>query len=254
MRGLSAGFGIVGFAGAALFLLVAALGFRELWRRNWLLALMLALPVLLTTAGLLLAGFHFTPRFFLLGMPLAMLCLVACVDTAAGIIGRRLEVSEAKLAVAAVAAVCIMSLASLPLYYRHPKQNFRGAIQYVEERRAAGEIVLSLYLADSGYRFYGPRYGLVENKDFFPVRSLQALETMLHDHPDGRTWVVMTFPRILRLAQPDLYMRIQREWSRQQTFPGSIGDGDVSVWVSKVSASRAASGDVSPPSRLTVSD
>jgi hypothetical protein len=244
IRGVSAGFGIGGIVGMVLFLLVVGFGFIDLWRRHQTLALILVLPEVLTAGGLLLGGLQFTPRLFLLGLPLALLCLVSAVDRMAANVGRLLEVSEPKLTAAAVGIVCVVSLAALPIYYGRPKQDFRGAIRYVEEHRASGDLVLPLYLADWGYRFYGEHFGLVEHKDYFPARSLEALESVLRDHPGARTWAVMTFRRALRLSQPDLYTRIHDGWFPVRTFPGTIGDGDVSVWISKISPTNDAQTEI----------
>jgi len=244
IRGVSAGFGIAGVVGMVLFLLVVGFGFIDLWRRHPLLALMLVLPEILTAGGLVLGGLQFTPRFFLLGLPLALLCLATFIDRMAMNIGLLLDVSDAKLTVAAFGIVCLASLAALPTYYSRPKQDFRGAIRYVEQHRASGDLVLPLFLADWGYRFYGGHFGLVEHKDFFPVRSLEALNSVLRDHPGARTWAVMTFPRILRLSQPDLYTRIHDGWFPVRTFPGTMGDGDVSVWISKASSANNAARDI----------
>ena len=232
IRGLSSGFGIVGLAGILLIMFVAGLGFVELWSRRSALALMLVLPEVMTAGGLLLAGLHFTPRFFLLGLPLTLICLVTAVDSIGEKISGVLAVDRTKLTAAAISLVGIASLAALPIYYSRPKQDFRGAIRYVEQHRASGDLVLPLSRADWGYRFYGGEFGLVEGKDYFPARSLEELESVLREHPTARRWAVMTLPRILRLEQPELYMKVHNGWSRVVTFPGTIGDGEVSVWLS----------------------
>jgi hypothetical protein len=45
--------------------------------------------------------------------------------------------------------------------------------------------------------------------------------------------VVTTLPRFLRLRKPDLDARIQQDWQVIRSFPGTIGDGQISVWTSR---------------------
>ena len=243
VRGVSAGFGILGIFGMLPFLAVALLGFLDLARRHASLALMLVLPEALTAGGLLLGGLQFTPRFFLLGLPLAILSVLCAVDRLAQWVSRSSGIAAPKLAAVAVGALCAVSSVALVPYYTHPKQDFRGAIRYVEQRRAPGDIILPLYLADWGYWFYGPRFGLVRDRDYFPVRADAALDEVLGHHPNAKTWVVMTLPRTLRLEEPELFTRIQHGWVPVGRFPGTVGDGEVSVWVSKASPPGGAARD-----------
>lgn len=236
VRGISAGLGVSGLVGVVLFLLVVAGGFVDLSRRHPVLALTLVLPEVLTAVFLVIGGLQFTPRFFLLAVPLGLLSIVFALEHIAGSVERAWGVERAKVSAGAVALLCVVSLASLTIYYGRPKQDFRAAIRYVEANRASRDLVLPLYLADWGYWFYGERFGLVKDQDYFPVRSVETLETVLRDRPHARTWVVMTFPRAVRLSKPELFTRIQAGWTRVRTFPGTVGDGDVSVWVSKPSA------------------
>jgi mannosyltransferase len=240
IRGISAGFGTGVFFGMLPFLLIAVIGFVFLLRRHSALALSLLLPEVLTATVLFINGLALSPRFFLLGLPLAFLSVVCGIDQIALRIGKAWGLSGPKLAVAAVGILCMVSLASLTSYYSRPKQDFRGAIHYVEEHRAPGDLVIALYLADWGYWFYGKTLGVIKDKDYFPVRSSEALESLLTKHPNAKSWVVMTLPRILRLSHPELFARIQEDWTPIQRFPGTVGDGEVSVWVRKPSPPKPA--------------
>jgi hypothetical protein len=59
---------------------------------------------------------------------------------------------------------------------------------------------------------------------------VEALDAILAAHPNRPVWLVTTFPRALRMAVPDLDARIKRDWEVDQTFKGTIGDGDIFVW------------------------
>ena len=84
-RGLSAGFGTGLVLGALPFLIVAAAGFLGLFRRQWALAIALAMPPVLTALFLMARGLTFSPRFFLLALPLAILAAVQGLWSGAGL-------------------------------------------------------------------------------------------------------------------------------------------------------------------------
>jgi hypothetical protein len=135
--------------------------------------------------------------------------------------------------VTAILVLSAVSLISLRGYYAVPKQSFRESIQYIAAKRQPGDIIIPVFLAEGGYRFYGPQYHLEEGKDYFPVRSVEALNAVLASHPGARTFVVTTFSRALHLAYPDLDARIARDWSRSGTFPSTVGDGQISIWTQR---------------------
>jgi 4-amino-4-deoxy-L-arabinose transferase-like glycosyltransferase len=233
VRGVSAGFGAAGILAMLPFLAFVLIGFVELMRRHAFLALTLALPSALTATGLLANRLQFSPRFFLLGIPLAFLAVVCAIEWIAARAGRVLHVRPATLSTVALAALYLASAAGLASYYRYPKQDYRGPIRYIEQRRAPGEIVLAFFLADTGYSFYASRIGLVPGKDFFRVRSVEALDDVLRTHPGTRTWAFTTFPRNLRITQPELFAKLEQGWVPERRFPGTVGDGEVTVWVSR---------------------
>jgi len=242
MRGLSAGlyakFGAglsIGLVlGALPFLAIVGAGFLIVFRRQWALAAALALPPVLTAVYLLVNRATFSPRFFLLGLPLAVLSVAQGLFSFADLVADRLRESRKtfapKLATALGLAVCAVSLASLRYYYFVPKQSYRASLEYLEELRKPDGIVIVVYLAEAGYRYYGLRAGLKEGENCFFVRSLAALETTLANHRGRRNFLVTTFSRNLRLSYPDLNARISQGWDIARTFPATIGDGEISVW------------------------
>ncbi len=123
-----------------------------------------------------------------------------------------------------------MSLSSLRYYYSVPKQDYRASLQFIEAGRKPDEKIVVIHLAEKGYRFYAPRFGLKEGVDFFSVRSMETLDEVLSSHGKQVTFLVTTFPRALRLTYPGLDARIIQDWMPVRTFPGTIGDGEISVW------------------------
>jgi hypothetical protein len=140
----------------------------------------------------------------------------------------------------AIVLAGLVSTAALPRYYAVPKQAYRRALEHAEARRQPGGIVLVVHLAESGVRYYGPRYGIREGVDYFYLRSIAALERTLAVQAGRPSWLIVTFPRALRIGVPDLEARIRRDWVVDQTFPGTVGDGDLTVWRER--SARAAPG------------
>ena len=130
-----------------------------------------------------------------------------------------------------VLGVCIISFTSLKYYYSVPKQSYRASLQYLEAKRKPDEIVIVIHIAEKGYRYYGKRFGIRDGQDYFFVRSIEALDAVLSSHRRRRSYLVTTFPRALHFHSPELEARISSGWKVARSFPATIGDGQISVWV-----------------------
>jgi len=245
LRGISAGFRTGLLFGAVPLLLLTGAGLVMLFRRQWSLTTALTMPVVLTAVFLIAQGLTFIPRFFLLALPLTILGVAQGIYTFAEVVGSKLgrttDVFVSRFAAALVLVVIGVSLASLPDYYSVPKQPYRASIQYLQSERKASEIVIVIDIAEKGYRFYGTRYGLREDKDTFFVRSVEALDNALSSHNKKRSFLVTTFHRSLRIRNPDLIARIEKDWTRARTFPATIGDGQITVWKSNIQPNNLGS-------------
>ena len=233
LRGLSAGLGRSVLLGVIPFGLLAATGFFILLRRQWALTTALALPGLLTALFLLAEGLEFSPRFFLLWLPLAMFVTVQGIHSLVSLVAQNLRTTARlapQLASTLVLFAVAVSLFSLKRYYLVPKQPYRASIHYIEVQRQPREAIIVAYLAESGYRFYGKRFGLTEGKDWFPVRTVESLDSVLSMNEGRPSMVVTTFTRALRISRPDLLKRIAEGWKVDRTFSATIGDGEISVW------------------------
>jgi hypothetical protein len=234
IRGLSAGFGPGLLLGVVPFLILAGAGFLVFLRRQWTLASALALPAILTTVFLIVNGLTVSPRFFLLGLPVAILTAIQAISSSTNLLAKKLGKTSGfsrKLATALVSLLSAMSLFSLIHYYSVPKQAYRASLQYIEENRQPGEIVIVIHIAERGYRYYGR--DLIEGHDVFFVSSEEKLDAVLSAHGERDKYLVTTFPRALYLVHPELKSRIEKDWLVVQRFPGTIGDGQISVWKEK---------------------
>ena len=235
VRGISAGFG----GGLIPFALVAGVlvapGLWLFFRRHPIALSVLALPLVLTAAFLLLAGLRFSPRFFLWAVPAG--CVLAIAVPAE--FGRRVFGDRRVASLfsdAAFALLACFSIASLPRYYDTPKQPTRESLDWVRARLEPGDGIGAVYLAKWGLRFYGPPRRLFEGSGFLDVDSVADLEELERRYRGRRVWIFVTFPRALRLDFPDLESRIRRDFREVRAFPATVGDGEVSVWTRAASA------------------
>ena len=131
---------------------------------------------------------------------------------------------------AAIILVSALFLFQLRYYYSVPKQAYRESLEFIEANRDPDEIVIAIHLIETGFRYYSQSYVIEEGTDYFYLRSLDALDEVLSNNEGKRAILVTTFPRALHIALPDLNARISRDWQVVQTFPGSVGDGTISIW------------------------
>ncbi len=234
-RGISAGFGTslillaFPFAAAAI-----GIGFVVLFKRQWTLITLLVLPIILTFAYLLINSINIAPRFLLIAFPFVILVTVQGIDSIAQFIAEKISNTpnalSAKLVAAVVLLGCIVSLASLRRYYSVPKQPYRTSLEYIAAQRKPGEIILAIQYTEHGYRFYAKEFNLIEDVDFFSVRSVEKLDSILSSHKGKGVYLVTTLARNLHLSLPELEAHIAQDWEVVQTFSATIGDAEVSIW------------------------
>lgn len=242
-RGLSTGFASWLALGAIPFVAIAGVGYGSLFKRNWALIVALTAPLVIHVGFVVAFNLTVYPRFFILALPLTILVTVSGLEVVSAWVGRVSSKPSATARVAFVAIVIVLivgSLASLRTYYEVPKQAYRASLQYLESNRDPQDIVIVMHFAASGYLYYGERFGIKEGTDYFFLRSVEALDKVLAEHPNDRSWAVVTFPRSFRLDVPDLYERLIEGWVLVREFPGTIGDGAITVWRQR-SATRGAS-------------
>lgn len=211
--------------------IVACSGLKAIFRSSWLLLVGLVLPEILLALYLLKLGLSVSPRFFLLALPFALLICAAGIHEVLQWILQKFKLEKAYfvlfcLATTAIAAVNVPSLST---YYRIPKQDFRSALMYLKSKPSRVYPV-SVYTAREGVAYYAGRNGLRLNEDYFDARTVAEFEDILKKHHPADLYLLTTFPRALHLDHPELEPLIDRYWIVDKVFPGSIGDGDLTVW------------------------
>lgn len=230
LRGISAGFGPGVAIAAVPFMLVAVAGFVALVRRRWALALALALPGTLTATFLLLRGLTFSPRFFLLWLVLAIVTAVVALEAMAKWAFRASPQRARATVTASILVLAALSVMSLRRYYAVPKQPYRETLTALERLRRPGDLVIVVYTAEQGVRYYGERLGVPLAASYRFVRSVPALDSALAARGNGKVLLLVTFERALRMDLPDLYARLEKGWTERVHFAGTVGDGGLGVW------------------------
>lgn len=234
VRGVGAGFGspVV----ALIFLLVGAAGFTALAYFCWPLAAGLLLPAVLTAGFLGARQLTFSPRFFLILLPLVMIAAASALQALMWIWWKKrlVRIPTARVLLAASAVLGAFAAArSLPYYYSTPKQPYRAAMTLAEGRYGEGNIVV-VSNAAAGFQYYVRRMQRPAASRYVYTRTLASFDSLTAGSNAGPPQVLTTFSRALRLELPEIESRLRGEWQVDTTFAATVGDGEIIAWSRKV--------------------
>ncbi len=220
--------GSVGLPAVAALSLIGALHFL---RRQTAFAAIVLINIPLTLIVLRFLSFRIWPRYFFIDIGFILLCTIHGVFVSSQYLARSLRifkqwrVTGEMLAVTASSIAVVGSLFLLPPNYRYPKQDFVGARDLVERTRAPQDRVASFGVASLAFaKYYAP--------DWQVVNSWRDIEDM--HSPSGSTWLVYTFPTSMAENYPDVLKGLASDFDLLQQFPGTLGDGTVFVYRSRV--------------------
>lgn len=198
-------------------------GAWKMSRTSGLMLALLILPALLGTAVVLGMGHPLWPRFFFFLSGFVALVVVHGIMIIVGSFAELCKLSHAKglvLGTLVSMMVILGSAVSLPAVYA-PKQDYDGALMYVERNRYFEDAVVTVGLARFPYQqFFETNWSTAET-----VQELNAIRSWAN-----RTWVVMTMPMHLEAYAPDIWNSLKSEFLLQTVFPGTLGDGAVYVY------------------------
>jgi 4-amino-4-deoxy-L-arabinose transferase-like glycosyltransferase len=220
IRGLGAGMGI-GLAAVAIGGVIFLAGVWSYWRENRYAVMMMALPIVITGIVLQLI-LNVFPRFFFFAIGFGLMWLVRGAMVVGEWISRRLGGGEAGGTLWGTGVVVLMLAAScyqLRVAY-YPKQDFAGAMKYVEGQQRPGDRIVLAGLAAIPYQKY---YG----RNWTQVETPAQLETIRGQ--SQATWVLYTLPIHLKSRYPELWHTIESEFPTVKVFRGTMGGGEVIV-------------------------
>jgi uncharacterized membrane protein len=219
--GLSGGVAALGAAVLAIGMAIGLAGVWSIWRRSPLFLLLLAAPIVTTLGGAAIARGTLYPRFFFFAIaPVLVIAIHGTFAATAWLLARLDAASRAvPFATALSGAVVVLSVATLPLNYRYPKQDYAGAMAFVLAARAPADLVASTGVPDDPYRtLYGQNWPNVTTAD-----ELNKLRS------GRRVWVLSTFTRYIAAKTPDLAQVLATECSETRVFRGTVSGGDIEV-------------------------
>lgn len=226
LRVMALGFGagtlVLGGVMVAVGVIIVSAGLVSYARRTPDVFALFVCPAIAIAGGAVLARGTMYPRFFFALAGIGILIGVRGVVVVAAALARRLGGApglELRLGAGALGLLIVLSLGSLSLNYRHPKQDFLGAMAHVDRARRPGEAVAVVGVTDFAYRRYLAR-------DWTLVEDPGALERLRHT---GAVWFAWTFPRYLAQSHPDLLAVLDRDCTASAVFPGTVGGGDLHV-------------------------
>ena len=147
----------------------------------------------------------------------------------------RWRLSGQRLGIAATMLAVIMLLFLLPRNYRFPKQDFRGARDFVESQRSPADSVATTGLASSSFEKYFASH-------WKTIRPRQELEVLRRGY--GNTWLVNSFPAHTASAHPDIVDFMETDFELPKPFPGTLDKGAVKVYRSRADHKQNDSGRV----------
>jgi mannosyltransferase len=205
-----------GILGAAFTALAAAVGAVSLLRRQPLALALFVVPALVAGTTLVVLGQPIRPRFFFFLAGAVAIFAGRGVGAASDRLARP-EHSTAFI-VAGAALLVAFSAVGLRLNYRVPKQDFDGAVRYLEGQSISGTVIAAVVPAC----FPVERYYL--KTDWPCLRSVEDLQAVLATPQP--VLVVYTLSDHIEAGLRD---RLRGACAESRRFPGTLGDGDVVV-------------------------
>jgi hypothetical protein len=120
--------------------------------------------------------------------------------------------------VLSIALIAVSALSVQAAYA--PKQDFTGALDYVNEHATVEDAVVTAGVAATIYKqFYNVGWPVIETiEDLEKVRASSQ-----------RTWFLYTMPLHMMSAYPELWVSLEKEFPVVKSFHGTLGDGTIFV-------------------------
>jgi len=220
LRSLLSGAGVpAALAGGVL----AASGAVSLWRHQPLAFALLMMPGVVIGLAVVALGLPIRPRFFFFLSGAAAIFVGRGIGAAVGALAPvRLMGRPASLTAAIVActlALVAVSAAALPRNYRVPKQDFDGAVRFLDVAEAQGARITASGLACLPLEIYYGKTGWQCLRSMDDWGAVRASAT--------RVLVVYTLAEYIR--DPKLIDSLRRDCPVVRRFAGTLGGGDLIV-------------------------
>ena len=217
------------YMGAGLFAgaLVFAVGCWSYLRQSpTVLALFFAPPLVILATALVLQH-SIRPRFFFFAAGFALLVIMRGVVVIANRIARRIDRQPSRSdlehpqAILAFTCMALVSVMALPAGYRHPKQDYEGALKYVVTEIRPGELIATLG-GGTSYPFQN-----YYNRPWQELRTAAELERAEKQY--GTVWLLYTFEQLIEARAPELMKTVRTNCMEVKIFQETLADGNYPV-------------------------
>ena len=215
----------VGMWGVFLGLLLLVAGSWGYLQQSRLVLSVMTLPGILTMLGVLILHQPIRPRFFFVLIGFGVLLVVRGAMVAGGWVshnwksGTWQHLNPSVLGTAMVGVMMLANVSSWGFLYQYPKQDYEGALRFVEATQATEDLVVTAGPVMMPYRAYYDR-------TWQDIESRDELETIRSSH--GRVWMLYSFAEYM---EPALAKSIRDGCPPVRVFQGTLGGGNIVVCV-----------------------
>jgi 4-amino-4-deoxy-L-arabinose transferase-like glycosyltransferase len=215
------------YMGAGVFVgaLVFVVGCWSYLRQSPTVLALFFVPPLAVFATAVVLQHPIRPRFFFFAAGFALLVIMRGAVVVAKWIARPISRQclrddlEHVLPVLAFAGMAVVSVLALPAGYRHPKQDYEGALNYVVAKSLPGELIASV---GSGTSYVFQKY---YRRPWRRLRTATELEAAQKQF--GTVWLLYTFEPYIEALEPEMMKAIRTNCMEVKIFQGTIADGNI---------------------------
>ncbi len=218
IKGLRIGFSTS--AVAVLALVWFGIGLVSYWKRRIEIPLLLILPSAIGAATTLAIGHHLWPRFFFFIYGFAALIVIRGAFVIAEWLLKLFPAARMRAEIfgTIISLGIILVSASSMLFAYGPKQDYAGAINYLQANQQAGDEVAVIGPVAIPYQDY-------YRETWQPITSQTELEQV--QNRARRTWVVYGFPAVVESLYPEVMASLKKDFRVIKVFPGTVGGGEI---------------------------
>ncbi len=203
-------------------LFIIGIGVKSYVREKLIVIQLLFIPVIVGAVVTIGMGHHLWPRFFFFSLGFAVLVVIRGIFVPGHIVSKllRFEPKQSGLIGASLCVgVIIVSSFSVPGVYS-PKQDFLGALSFVEKHKKPGDKVAAVGMAMLPYTQY-------LKTGWETAETVETLDSIRAN--SKRTWLLYTVPIHLRSSYPEILNTINEDFEVIKQFYGTLGGGTIFV-------------------------
>jgi len=215
----------VGLKGLIPGILGLAIFIAGLWgfvRRKPIVIELLFIPAFIVVFIAIVMGHHLWPRLFFFTFGFVVLIVARGCMQFGTMATQMLKLERKKSVLFGTGLFCTIlfaSAVSVPSVYG-PKQDYLGALSFVESNREKTDVVFSVGSA----RFVYEKYYKV---NWNGVEVAEDIESILKS--SKRAWLVYTLPYHLEAVYPDIMLLIKNQFTVVEKYYGTLNGGEIYV-------------------------